>query len=86
MDEWAVGNKPVSRVKCRGAVGVGNGWRRGRRQEGGSRRSGWDVAISSGMGGGSGWRGTGLGETGGIPGSLLSPFPGVDDFERWEER
>lgn len=52
MDEWAVGNKPVSRVKCRGAVGVGNGWRRGRRQEGGSRRSGWDVAISSGMGGG----------------------------------
>lgn len=51
MDEWAVGDKPVSRVNCRGAVGVGNGWRRGRRQEGGSRRSGWDVAISRGMAG-----------------------------------
>lgn len=41
MDEWAVGNKPVSRVKCRGAVGVGNGWRRGRRLEAGPEAGGW---------------------------------------------
>lgn len=30
---WGVGGTPVSRVNCRGAVGGGNGWRRGRRLE-----------------------------------------------------
>lgn len=62
----------MSRVNCRGAVGGGNGWRRGRRQERPGSRDWPGVGRLEGDGATEYWGG---------PGGAL----GVEDFERWEE-